>query len=185
MSISSEQLVVSDVHGAFLILRRSSEDDRGWFSRLLDAEDFLPEHPKFDVVNINNSFSKYKGTFRGLHWQVGEAAEAKLVRCVRGAVLDVIVDVRSQSKTYGQAALLELDADSGQLAYVPRGCAHGVLSLTDNSEIIYASDRPYIASDERGMRWNDPFPALDLPVIPAFVSEKDQCWPDYAPLITK
>lgn len=180
MAIDPNRLTLSSVNEAVSISRQALGDSRGWFSRLLDVEDFLPSHRKFDIVNINNSFSKFKGTLRGLHWQIGSSAEAKLVRCIQGSVLDIIVDVRKDSPTFGSNATFVLDAASGELAYVPRGCAHGVFSLTDNAEIIYASDRPYVQSAERGMRWNDPFVNLSLPFQPSILSQKDSSWPAFS-----
>jgi dTDP-4-dehydrorhamnose 3,5-epimerase len=177
--ISENRIERLAVSGACTIRPQRFGDERGWFSRLVDTREFLPERPTFDIVNINNSYSLHRGTLRGLHWQTGEAAEAKLVRCIRGSVLDVVVDVRDGSPTFGRAVSAILESTSGLQLYVPNGCAHGVLTLVDDSEIIYAVDRAYTPSAERGMRWNDSSVRIDWPIVPAYVSDKDRAWPSF------
>lgn len=180
MAITSASVEGLPVSGAVLIATLPIGDERGWFRRLLDCGDFIPERPTFEVVNVNNSFSSEMGTLRGLHWQEGKHGEAKLVRCIRGKVLDLIVDVRPGSPTFGASCTVSLDADDRHLVYVPNGCAHGILSLAPDSEIIYFVDQPYAPEAERGMRWDDPFANLDLPVLPRVVSVKDASWPIFA-----
>ncbi len=153
-------------------------DDRGWFSRVFETDGGGFMEP-LSIFQVNNSFSRSKGTLRGLHWQVGDAAEIKVVRCIRGAVLDIVVDVRPESPSFGAAATVELSSGTPSIAVVPRGCAHGVMSLEDESEIIYWSDRPFVPGVERGMRFDDPFASLQLPFMPTFVSDKDLAWPDF------
>lgn len=168
----------ANVQGAARLTQHLIEDDRGWFSRVFERR----EGSTFDfgaICDVNNSFSTYAGTFRGLHWQTSPYAEAKVVRCVRGQVLDVIVDTRIGSITFGQTSLFRLSGDVPAVVYVPRGCAHGYLSLRDRSEVIYWSDALYMPEAEEGMRYDDPFIDLPLPMPVAHVSAKDMSWPDF------
>jgi len=170
----------TDVAGCIKVLQATLGDERGWFSRVFEAEGD-ESIPVFKLAHVNNSWSKSAGTLRGLHWQVGDDAESKIVRCVRGSILDLVVDVRAESTTFGHSALIPLSADEPSIAVVPKGCAHGVLTMVDDSEIIYWADRPFAAVSERGLRFDDPFANLALPITPIFVSEKDLSWADFRP----
>jgi dTDP-4-dehydrorhamnose 3,5-epimerase len=165
-----------EVQGSAEIQQFLHADERGWFSRVFEA---LPggEFPFGPELYVNNSSSKYAGTLRGLHWQTGEHGETKVVRCVRGSVLDLIVDVRTGSPTFGKCTRILLSADRPSVAYVPRGCAHGVLSLVDDSEIIYFSDRPYAPDAERGLRYDDPLVEWSGQIRVEHISDKDNAWP--------
>jgi dTDP-4-dehydrorhamnose 3,5-epimerase len=133
-----------------------------------------------DFVQCNDIFTRRSGTLRGLHYQTAPYEEAKLVRCVRGAVFDVVVDLRRTSPTYLGWFGTSLSGDTRSMLYVPPGCAHGYLTLEDDSEVIYPVSAPYAAAAERGVRWDDPAFGIEWPVTPTLVSPKDQSWPDYA-----
>ena len=164
------------VDGSFAVTLEPRGDDRGWFSRLFCQTEFA--HAGLDprISQVNNSFSAIKGTLRGLHYQVGAAAETKLVRAVSGAVWDVCLDLRPESPTYLKYAAIEVSAANRQMLYVPRGCAHAILTLEDDTELIYFASAPYSGADERGARWNDPAFGIEWPLQPTVLSEKDADW---------
>jgi dTDP-4-dehydrorhamnose 3,5-epimerase len=157
------------------------EDARGFFARMFDSRVFEAAGLSARFVNVNNSFSRARGTLRGLHLQNPPSAEAKLVRCVRGAIFDVAADLRAGSPTRGRWFGVELTDENRAMLYVPEGCAHGFLTLTDDSETIYFSSQYHDAARERGVRWNDKATAIAWPIEPAVISDKDRAWPDYDP----
>jgi len=168
------------VAGAWIIEPEPRIDDRGFFARVWDHNEFAARGLSMAFVQCNNSGSRWKGTIRGLHWQESPFAEIKLVRCTRGAVFDVVADVRPDSPTFGRWAGVELSADNRLWLYVPQLCAHGYMSLEDGSEVIYAVTAPYHPSAERGIRYNDPYFAIRWPNVgEILVSEKDRSWPDF------
>jgi dTDP-4-dehydrorhamnose 3,5-epimerase len=128
---------------------------------------------------VNAASTARKGTLRGMHYQVGSHAEAKLVRCTRGAIWDVVLDMRDDSPTFGQSAGVELAADSHRMLYIPPGCAHGYQALEDDSEAFYLSSNYYAPDSERGVRYDDPAFGLAWPLEVTVVSEKDRSWPLY------
>jgi dTDP-4-dehydrorhamnose 3,5-epimerase len=170
------------VRGSYLIEADPRGDDRGFFARLWCRDEFAERGLTADFVQCNDSFSVTAGTLRGLHYQAPPHAEVKLVRCIRGSVFDVVVDLRRDSATYLQWFGTELSADSLHMLYVPEGCAHGYLTLTDSSEVVYPVSRAYKADAERGIRWNDPAFSIEWPAArPLTISAKDRAWPDYVP----
>ena len=128
------------------------------------------------MVQANVSFNRKKGTLRGMHYQVAPHAEAKLVRCIRGAIYDVMVDLRPSSPTYKQWMGLELTADNRQLAYIPEHFAHGYITLEDDSEVMYFVSELYAPECERGIRYDDPAIGIEWPLGIELVSEKDAAW---------
>ena len=132
------------------------------------------------IAQMNNSLSAQKGTLRGLHYQLPPHAETKIVRCVRGAVWDCIVDLRPDSPTFKQWHGAELSAENRTMMYVPKGFAHGFVTLVEDSELVYMVDEPYNAQSERGIRWNDPAFGITWPLVPTLVSERDQEHPFFA-----
>ncbi len=156
-------------------------DERGFFSRLFCEREFAAAGCEKHYVNINNSLSQNKGTLRGLHYQLGDAAEVKVMRCVRGALWDVIVDLRPDSPTFGQWFGETLTAENRLMMYAPRGFAHGILTLKPDTEAIYLNSTFYAPSEERGLRWNDPRFGIDWPIKPFEISAKDASWPDFDP----
>lgn len=172
----------SKLKGAFIIDLEKIEDDRGFFARAWCSKEFEAHGLSPHMVQTNLSYNKRRGTLRGLHYQAGGDEEAKLMRCIRGAMYDVIVDLRPDSPTYLQWFGIELTAENRRMLYVPEGFAHGYQTLVDNTEVIYPVSQFYSPASGRGVRWNDPalvieWPIPDNPVI----SEQDRNWPDLLP----
>jgi dTDP-4-dehydrorhamnose 3,5-epimerase len=168
--------------GAFIVEPEPRGDDRGFFTRLWCQHEFAERGLKATFVQCNGSFSPYIGTLRGLHYQAPPYEEVKLVRCVRGAVFDVIVDLRRDSTTYLQWFGLELSAENRRMVYVPEGCAHGYLTIQENSEVVYPVSQFYQPEAERGVRWDDKMFGIDWPDTGVrVISNKDRAWPDYTP----
>lgn len=167
--------------GAHLIELEKRGDDRGFFARYFCEREFAAKGLETRFVQINDSLSAHKGTLRGLHYQLPPAAEVKVVRCVRGALWDAIVDLRPDSPTYRKWFGAELSADNRLMMYVPRGFAHAILTLSDDAEAIYLVSAFYGPQQERGVRWNDPAIGIAWPIEPAEVSPKDATWPDFDP----
>jgi dTDP-4-dehydrorhamnose 3,5-epimerase len=154
------------------------QDVRGYFMRTYDMASFAAAGLPTNWVQGNESLSVAKGTLRGLHFQRPPHTEAKLVRAVAGAVLDVFVDLRKDSPTFGRWDCVELDAAARNMVLVPRGCAHGFCSLTENSLVNYLVDNAYNGAAEGGVRWNDPDLAIKWPLTGApIISDKDAAWP--------
>lgn len=152
-------------------------DHRGWFMESWSKRTMEEAGLFYDFIQDNHSYSSVKGTIRGLHFQNGEFAQAKLVRCVRGAVLDVAVDIRKGSPTYKQWVSVELSAENKRQLLIPRGFAHGFVTLTDEVEFLYRADNFYNKESEGAIRWNDPTIGVDWGVEEAVVSEKDKVAP--------
>lgn len=168
-----------NLEGAYLISLDKKEDDRGFFARYYCEEEFQKYNLNTDWVQMNNSFSKHKGTLRGLHFQKPPHSEVKLIRCFRGAIWDVMVDIRKGSKTYGQWFGTELSAENRKMLYIPEGFAHGFISLTDDSEILYMVSSAYAGQAEGTLRWNDPFHQIEWPFTPSIISDKDKIAEDW------
>ena len=132
-----------------------------------------------DFVNVNNSLSMLTGTLRGLHYQLGEAAEVKVVRCIRGSLWDAIIDLRPDSPSFGKWFGETLTAENRLMMYVPRGFAHAILTLEPETEALYLCANHYAPAEERGVRWNDPRFGVDWPLAPVEISPKDMNWPDF------
>jgi dTDP-4-dehydrorhamnose 3,5-epimerase len=162
--------------GAFIIELEERTDSRGFFARTFCAREFEEHGLKPAVVQCNMSFNHKKGTMRGMHYQIAPATEAKLVRCTRGAVYDVIVDMRPDSPTYLEHIGVELTADNRKALYVPEMFAHGYLTLTDGAEVFYQVSEFYTPGTERGLRYNDPALKIEWPVAIEVISEKDAAW---------
>jgi len=165
------------VPGAFLIDPILREDDRGHFSRAWCINEFAEQRIDFVPVQANTGFSFKKGTLRGLHVQVEPALEAKLVRCTKGALFDVIVDLRPHSPSYCQWYGVELQADRYQMLFVPEGCAHGYQTLVDNTDLFYMTSQYFTPSAARGVRFDDPAFGIKWPLVPTVISEQDRNWP--------
>jgi len=172
----------TSIAGAWLVGLEPRSDERGFFARVWCEEAFAAHGLTTRFVQCNDGYSRRAGTLRGLHYQADPHGEVKFVRCIRGAVFDVIVDLREDSPSYLQWFGLELSADSRQMLYVPSGCAHGYQTLLDDSEVLYPVSAPYTPAAERGVRWNDPLFAIRWPeVSERHVSAKDEAWADYVP----
>ncbi len=167
--------------GARLIDLEKRGDSRGFFARVFCRQEMAGQGLVADILQINTSLSVQKGTLRGMHYQLAPAAEVKIVRCIRGALYDVIVDLRPDSPSFGAWFGAELSAENRTMLYVPKGCAHGFLTLEENTEAFYLVDSAYAPDLERGLRYDDPRFAITWPAEPVEVSDKDRAWPDFDP----
>jgi dTDP-4-dehydrorhamnose 3,5-epimerase len=167
--------------GVRLIELEKRGDSRGFFARMFCRDEFAKAGLETSFVQMNNSLTGQKGTLRGMHYQLMPDAEVKVVRCVRGALWDAVVDLRPDSPSFGKWFGAELSAENRHMMYVPRGFAHAFLTLTDDAEAIYLVSAFYAPQSERGVRWNDPRFGIEWPIEPAEISEKDGKWPDFDP----
>lgn len=167
----------TEISGAWLIDPIPHEDNRGRFFRAWCVHEFTERGINFVPVQANMGLSFRKGTVRGMHFQVEPALEAKLVRCTRGAMFDVVLDFRPNSKTYGKWYGVELTADNGRMLYLPERCAHGYQTLEDRTEMHYLASHIYTPSAARGARFDDPAFRIDWPLPVSIVSEQDRNWP--------
>jgi len=161
------------VEGVMIVELDGHEDARGYFARTFCEEEFARAGLEMRVVQTNFSRNPRRLTLRGMHYQAEPHGEPKIVHCVRGRVFDVAVDLRPQSPTYRRWAGAELDPDNNRLFYIPRGCAHGFLTLAANSDIVYLMGAPYVPGSGRGVRWNDPAFGIEWPETPVEMSERD------------
>jgi dTDP-4-dehydrorhamnose 3,5-epimerase len=164
--------------GAYLIELEKRGDERGFFARAFCEKEFGAAGLETRFVQINNSLTGMKGTLRGLHYQLPPSAEVKVVRAIKGALWDVIVDLRAGSPTYLKWYGDELTEDNRRMMYAPRGFGHGFVTLTDNVETFYLDSAFYDPRAERGVRWDDPAVAVEWPITPTVISDKDGKWPD-------
>ena len=169
--------------GAYLIDLEKRGDERGFFARAFCRREFAEIGLETEFVQINNSLSATRGTLRGMHYQLEPAAEVKLVRCVAGALWDVILDLRPGSATVGRWFGAELSAQSRRMMYAPKGFAHGFVTLADDTEAFYLVSAFYAPDLERGVRWNDPHFGIEWPLAPAVISDKDRDRPDFDPAV--
>ena len=170
----------SPLAGVFVVALERHEDERGSFARTYDREAFLAHGLDPTIAQCSLSSNRRRGTLRGLHWQGVPHAEHKLVRATRGAVWDVVVDLRPGSATRGRHFAAELSAAGGDAMFVPAGCAHGFLTLEDESELHYQISAPYSPAHARGVRWDDPELAIPWPFAPVVISERDRTLPSWA-----
>lgn len=166
--------------GAFVIDPERLEDERGFFARSWCEREFKDHGIETKFVQCNISFNKKIGTLRGMHYQAAPYEEAKLIRCTMGAIYDVIVDLRPNSLTYREWVYTELTSDNRRMIYVPKGFAHGFLTLTDNSEIFYMMSESYVHGFGRGIKWNDPVLGITWPAEVRVISSQDQSYPDFS-----
>ncbi|MFP4229388.1 MAG: dTDP-4-dehydrorhamnose 3,5-epimerase, partial [Salinivenus sp.] len=152
---------------------------RGHFARAFCQKEFAAHGLTQSVAQANVSFNHERGTLRGMHYQAAPYQEVKIVRCTRGAIFDVAVDVRPDSSTYGNWMGVTLTPENGRAFYVPEGCAHGYLCLEDDSEVLYLTSAFYAPEAERGLRYDDPAIGIEWPIEVAVMSEKDRRWPAF------
>ncbi len=167
----------SALAGAFIVELERIEDDRGFFARSFCAEEFAAHGLPAIMPQCSVSFNARRATLRGLHFQADPHAEDKLVRCTAGAIFDVIVDLRRDSPGRGRWLGIELTADNRRSLFIPRGFAHGFITLTDGSEVLYMMSVPYVPGFARGVRWNDPAIGIDWPLEPEHMTERDAAYP--------
>jgi len=167
------------VQGAFLIELERREDHRGFFARSWCANEYAKHGLNPVIAQINVAFNAKMGCIRGLHYQIQPNQEAKTVRCTRGSVFDVVVDLRTDSPTRKLWEGFELTAENQNLLYIPEGCAHGYQTLQDGSEIEYLTTVAYAPQSARGVRFDDPAFGIDWPLPAQVISDADRSWPDY------
>lgn len=171
------RFVATPIDGVHVIEAEPHSDERGTFSRIYCADEFRAQGLELPDRQFAISQNKKAGTLRGLHYIVAAQGEAKLVRCVRGRVFDVAVDVRQDSPTFGLHFAIELNVERSSALYIPRGVAHGFLTLEDESDVLYQFSQPYRAGLEAGVRWNDPKIDIHWPREPAILSKRDRALP--------
>lgn len=165
------------IPGAVSIDLEKHLDHRGFFARVWSSQDFERQGLRSGFVQANMAFNHRTGTLRGLHYQVAPHQEAKLVRCTRGAVFDVVLDLRPDSATYREWAGVELSSENRRMLYIPEGCAHGYQTLTDDAELFYLVSAFYSPEAERGIRYDDPAFEIGWPLDVGSISDKDRNWP--------
>ena len=170
------KFIPTDLPDAYIVELEPHTDERGFFARMFCAGEFTDHGLEPAIAQANIAFNRRKGTMRGMHYQVPPAAETKYVRCTRGAILDVIIDLRPQSPTYLRNLSVELTADNRRGLYVPQMFAHGYLTLADETEVNYLVSEYYTPGTERGIRYDDPVVGFDWPGAITVISEKDRAW---------
>jgi dTDP-4-dehydrorhamnose 3,5-epimerase len=161
------------ISGAYLIEIEPITDERGFFARSFCTDEFQQYGLNTNFVQCNISFTSKQGTIRGMHYQVSPYKETKLVRCCKGAIYDVILDLRPESNTFKQWVAAELTAENHQMLYIPSGCAHGFQTLVDNTEVFYQMSDIYNPDAAKGVRWNDSAFGIKMPLVASIVSERD------------
>lgn len=171
----------ADVEGVFVLDVERREDERGFFARTFAVDELRPRGLVANVTQASVAFNRRKGTLRGMHFQRPPHEETKIVRCTRGAVFDVAVDLRPKSPTFKRWFGVQLDEDNRRSLYIPAGCAHGVLTLRDDTEVLYLIDAAYAPEAAGGVRWNDPAFGIKWPMVPEVVSRRDGAYPAFLP----
>lgn len=177
ISASRVKFEETKLSGSFTIDLTPIQDERGYFARAFSSQEFVEHGLNGTIVQANMSHNVHKGTLRGMHYQTPPATETKIVRCVRGAILDVIVDLRPDSPTYLQHVGVELTADNRRCLVVPDWFAHGFQTLVDDTEILYLVTQTYAPANEGGLRYDDPAFAVTWPLPVSSISDKDAAWP--------
>jgi dTDP-4-dehydrorhamnose 3,5-epimerase len=165
--------------GVWIIDIEPSRDERGYFARTFCREEFTRRGLNPHIEQCNVSYNTQKGTLRGMHWQQSPHEEAKLVRCIGGAIWDVAVDIRENSNTYRQWFGIELSADNGKALYIPEGFAHGFITLEDHAMVVYQVSAAYYPESAAGLSWDDPAVGIVWPMTPKIINEKDRSWSKY------
>jgi len=166
------------IKGLYIIELKPKVDERGYFQRVFDLNEFKKRKINFKMVQANQSMSLKKGLIRGVHMQLPPKSEGKLIQCIKGSIFDLVIDLRLNSKTYGQWFGLTLSANKSMI-YVPKGCAHGFQALEDNTIVQYPVSEYYSPDYEIGIRWNDPFFKIKWPIKKIIISKKDSSWSNF------
>jgi dTDP-4-dehydrorhamnose 3,5-epimerase len=169
------------IDGAVVVDIDRHVDERGFFARTWCAEEFSAAGLPPALMQCSVSWNEHAHTLRGMHWQAAPHGEGKLVRCARGAILDVVVDLRPSSPTYLEHVAVQLDEDNRRALFIAPGLAHGFLSLVDHTEVYYQMDAVHVAEAAQGARWDDPAFAIEWPARPAVMSDRDRMYPDFVP----
>ena len=169
----------TEILGVHTVELEKRADDRGFFSRAWCHQEFADHDLCNRIAQMNISFNRYKCTLRGFHYQVAPYQEDKLLRCIRGAVHDVVIDLRPASPTFMRHISVTLSSTNYRALFVPKGCANAFWTLEDDTEVTYLVSEFYTPAAERGVRWNDRAFGIRWPAEPAVISDKDRCWPDF------
>jgi dTDP-4-dehydrorhamnose 3,5-epimerase len=172
-------ILATKLPGVLIVEAKAHIDERGLFARTFDAAAFAQADLPTAWPQCNTSCNTRRGTMRGMHFQMAPRPDAKLVRCTRGRIFDVAVDLRPGSETFCQWVGVELSHANRVAFFVPTGCAHGFLTLEDDCEVFYMMSEVYVPDLANGVRWNDPAFKIDWPFIPTTMAEKDASWPDF------
>lgn len=172
----------SKLFGAFIIDIEPKADERGMFARCWCESEFSNHNLITTLSQCSISFNRHKGTLRGMHYQMAPHAETKIVRCTRGSVFDVIVDLRQGSPTYKKWDGVTLSANNHRMIYIPQGLAHGLITLEPDTEVFYQISTPFVPESAGGVRWNDPCFNISWPMAPAVIAERDANYPDFVEL---
>jgi dTDP-4-dehydrorhamnose 3,5-epimerase len=164
---------------SFVIDLERRSDQRGFFARTWCQKEFQAQGLSARVVQMSMSYNARKGTLRGMHYQLHPHEETRIVSCTRGAIYDVVLDLRCDSPTYLQWAAAELTAENHRMLYIPEGCAHGFQTLADDAEVLYLMNEFYSPEHQRGVRYNDPAFNIQWPLAVGVISPADRTWPDY------
>ena len=173
------KFISQKIHNSFIVEIEKNEDERGFFARTYDVDEFKKYGLNSKIVQCNINYTKKKGTVKGLHYQKTPFEEAKLIRCIRGSVYSVIVDLRPDSPTYKQSESIVLSENEYCWRYIPELCANGIQTLEDDTEIIYQVTQFYTPEYEGGIRWDDPTFKIKWPLPSQSISKKDQAWKDF------
>jgi dTDP-4-dehydrorhamnose 3,5-epimerase len=174
------EFIETPLAGCLVVRQKKISDARGFFARAWCVDEFTQHGLNASMVQLNTGYSHRAGTVRGLHFQAVPHAEAKLVRCTRGAIYDVAVDLRPASPTRGQWFGVELNADDGAMLYVPEGLAHGYQTMVDGTEMYYMTTARYAPASASGVRYDDATLAIRWPLPASVVSDQDRNWPGFA-----
>jgi dTDP-4-dehydrorhamnose 3,5-epimerase len=169
----------TEIEDVFVVELEKREDDRGFFARGFCVREFESHGMTPQVVQANISHNRYKGTLRGMHYQVAPCEETKFLRCTKGSIYDVIIDLRPDSRTYKHWFGVDLSDKNYKMLYVPRNFAHGFQTLQDDTEVMYLVSEFYAPETERGVRYDDPMFGIPWPLPIAQISDRDARWPDY------
>lgn len=167
------------LEGAFLLEIERFEDDRGFFALAWSQSEFAKRGLDPELAECNISFTRKKGTLRGMHYQAAPHGQVKVVRCTQGSIYDVIIDLRTGSPTFKQSVGAELSADNRRMLYVPKDFAHGFLTLADDTEVFYQMSHPFAPESSRGVRWNDPAFDISWPGPVSVINDRDRTYPDF------
>jgi dTDP-4-dehydrorhamnose 3,5-epimerase len=169
----------TDISGVIMVEAQANKDTRGHFARTFCTQEFKDAGIDLDVTQCNTSYNAKQGTLRGMHFQAPPYEEPKLVRCVRGSAFDVVIDLRPASPTYCKWVGMELSANNLKAFFMPKGCAHGFLTLEDDTELFYTMGTEFVPGQERGVRWDDSAFAISWPSAPVVISERDTNYLDF------
>jgi len=175
------KITQTELSGVMLVTIEAHSDQRGLFARTFDANEFAAAGMPVAWPQCNVSWNERRGTLRGMHFQRPPRGEPKLVRCTRGRIFDVVIDLRSGSPTFRRSVGIELAYDLRNALFIPSGCAHGFLTLENDCEVFYMMGEIFVPDLAFGVRWNDRAFAVEWPFQPETVSERDMTWPDFVP----